>query len=54
MTAQTQAQRSTAFYARRVANGWKQVILWVRADKVPELREFAKGLHDGSKPTPPV
>lgn len=44
MTAKTPAQRQAAFYLRRIKSGWKQITIWVKADKVKALKEYAKGL----------
>ena len=44
MTAKTPAQRQAALYLRRVKAGWKQVTVWVKADKVKALKDFARSL----------
>lgn len=45
MTARTPSQRQAALYARRVKAGWKQITVWVKADKITALREYAKAIN---------
>ena len=49
----TQAERSAALYRRRLAQGWKQIVLWVKADKVLALRDFARKLREPDFPPKP-
>lgn len=44
MAAKTPAQRQAEYYRRQTARGLKCIAVWVRADKVKALREFAKSL----------
>ena len=49
MTAKTPAQRQADHYLRKVKAGFKQVSVWVPANKVKALQEWAKKLM-GTKP----
>ena len=49
MTAKTPAQRQADYYRRQIERGFKQVIVWVRADLVKELREFARKISNGGR-----
>ena len=44
MTARTPAQRQAAHYLRKIKAGFKFVSVWVKADKVKALKEFARSL----------
>ena len=50
ITPKTQAQRSAALYRRRLAQGWKLICVWVKADKALALKEFARKLRDVDGP----
>ena len=41
MTPKTPAQHQAEYYRRKLAAGFKQIVLWVRADKVQALKDFA-------------
>ena len=45
MTAKTLAQRQAEYYRRQIARGLKYVGMWVKADMVKALREYAKALN---------
>lgn len=47
MTAKTGAKRQSDYYKRQIARGLKLVSVWVRADRVAELREMVKRLAKG-------
>lgn len=44
MTAKTGAKRQSEYYKRQIARGLKLVSIWVKSDKVKELRTLAAKL----------
>ena len=46
MTTKTPAQRQAEYYRRRLANGFRQIVVWIKADKVKVVREFIKSLTE--------
>ena len=44
MTAKPLTQRQAEYYKRQIAKGLKYVAVWVPADTVKALREYAKSL----------
>ncbi len=44
MTIKTPAQRQSEYYLRKIEAGFKQVGVWVKADKVKAVKDFVKSL----------
>ena len=53
MTAKTLAQRQAEYYKRQIARGLKYVGMWVKADMVNALREYARTLNITDKEPKP-
>ena len=53
MTAKTLAQRQAEYYRRQIAKGLKYVSMWVNADMVKALREYARTLNITDKEPKP-
>ena len=43
----TPAQRQADYYKRQIERGFKMVTVWLKADKIKELREFARKISNG-------
>ena len=44
MPPKTPKSRQAEYYRRRLANGFRQIVVWVKASQVKAVRDFIKSL----------